>query len=269
MRYLHVFAQPSLRTTLAPPGRGALRRATATRRRAGPTRKEELVVTTGRAAAAEFVGTFAIVFLAAGSLLYGADVVGVALAYGLAVAAMVSVTVPLSGGVFNPAIQVALWVTGTMSTTRSALYLVAQLTGAAAAAFVLKWVAGPVFEGVAGTSPAVPAVAPGLAAGKAVVVEALLTFFVVWAYLATVADDHPRAATGAGLAVGFTVTAGAVAALSLTGAAMNPARWFGPALAGADWTNWWVWIVGPLAGGVIAGVGSWFLFRHGRDRRTP
>jgi len=224
---------------------------------------------TGKAAIAEFVGTFALVFFGAGTVVAtgGQDVLAIAFAYGLAVAVMVSVMVRISGGVFNPAIQTALWVTGKMSSVRSAVYLVAQLAGAAAAAYLLRYVApGPAFDAVSGGTPAVAA---GYAVGKAVVVEATLTFFLVWAFFGAVIDRGGSSASIGGFVVGLVITIDVLAGSSLTGAAMNPARWFGPALATGDWSTWWVWIVGPIAGGVVAGVGYWFLYLNRAEPATP
>ena len=96
----------------------------------------------GKAAVAEFIGTFALIFFGAGAIVMtgGGDLVAIALAHGLAIAIMVSIMAHISGGVFNPAIQVALWVTGKMPTGRSGVYIVAQLLGAVAAAATLKYI---------------------------------------------------------------------------------------------------------------------------------
>jgi MIP family channel proteins len=223
----------------------------------------------GKAAVAEFIGTFALIFFGAGAIILtqGSDWVAIALAHGVAIAIMVSMMAHLSGGVFNPAIQVALFVTGKMPAARSGIYIVAQLLGAAAAAFALKgfWPSS-MFDAVNGGAAAV---SPDISAGTAVLIEALTTAFLVWAVFATAVDDRgPFKATG-GLTIGLTITLAIFATGSLTGAALNPARWFGPALATGDWTDWWVWIVGPVCGGVIAGVAYLFLFLKGKEPATP
>jgi aquaporin Z len=223
----------------------------------------------GKAAVAEFVGTFALIFFGAGSIIMtgGQDLVAIALAHGLAIAIMVSIMAQISGGAFNPAIQIALWVTGKMPTTRSAVYIGAQLLGAAAAAYLLKYLLPAAqWDSVTG---GIPAVASGFALGKAVVLEATLTFFLVWTVFGTVVDERGSFAKTAGFAIGLIITVDIFVGAAYTGAAMNPARWFGPALATNDWTNWWVWIVGPIAGGIIAGVGYWYLFLRGRETATP
>jgi MIP family channel proteins len=225
----------------------------------------------GKAAVAEFIGTFALIFFGAGAIIMtgGQDLVAIALAHGLAIAIMVSLMAHISGGVFNPAIQVSLWVTGKMPTARSAVYIVAQLAGAVAAAYMLKYIAPAALFDEVTVRGGIPAVAPGLAVGKAVVIEALLTFFLVWAVFGTAVDERGPFAKTAGFTIGLVITLDIFAAGAYTGAAMNPARWFGPALATGDWTNWWVWIVGPVAGGIIAGVGYWFLFLRDRESLTP
>ena len=225
----------------------------------------------GRAAAAEFVGTFALIFFGAGAVILFAngkvDLVGVALANGLVIAIMVSQMGHLSGGVFNPAIQAALWATGKMSTARSAIYLGAQLLGAVAAAYLLRFlVPGPTFQAGAGGAPTLAA---GLAASKGILFEAVGTFFLVWAVFATMVDDRGPFDRTAGFTIGLTITFGVLAIGPWTGGAFNVARWFGPALAASDFTDWYVWIVGPLAGGIVAGVLYWALFLKGKEPATP
>jgi aquaporin TIP len=224
----------------------------------------------GKAAVAEFIGTFALIFFGAGAIIMtgGQNLVAIALAHGLAIALMITIMGHISGGVFNPAIQIALWVTGKMPTSRSAVYIVAELLGGVAAAFFLKYIGPtPAFDAVKG---GIPAVADGFAVGKAVVLEAMMTFFLVWAVFGTAVDDRKASwAQIAGFAIGLTITIDIFVGGALTGAAMNPARWFGPAVATSDYTNWWVWIVGPIAGGIIAGVAYWYLFLRGREPATP
>ena len=224
---------------------------------------------TGKAAVAEFIGTFALIFFGAGTIIAtgNGDLLAIAFAHGLAIAIMVSLMAHISGGVFNPAIQIALWVTGKMPTRRSAVYIVAELAGAVAAAAILKYFfPAPAFDSVNGGTPAV---APGLAIGKAVLVEAVATFFLVWAVFGTAVDDRGAFAKTGGFTIGLVITIDILAVGGLTGAAMNPARWFGPALITGTWSNWWVWIVGPTAGGIIAGVAYWYLYLQGKEPATP
>jgi glycerol uptake facilitator-like aquaporin len=95
------------------------------------------------------------------------------------------------------------------------------------------------------------------------------TFFLVWAVFATIVDDRGPFGTTAGFTIGLTITVGILAMGPWTGGAFNPARWFGPALASGHWDDWYVWIVGPIAGGVLAGVAYWFLFLKDKEPATP
>jgi len=227
------------------------------------------VESTGKAAVAEFIGTFALIFFGAGTVIAtgNGNLLAIALAHGLAIAIMVSLMGHISGGVFNPAIQIALWVTGKMPTRRSVVYLIAELAGAVAAAALLKYFSpAPAFDAVNGGTPAV---APGYAIGKAVLVEAVASFFLIWAVFGTAIDDRGAWNKIGGFAIGLVITIDILAVGAITGAAMNPARWFGPALITGTWTNWWVWIVGPIAGGIIAGVAYWYLYLQGKEPATP
>ena len=226
---------------------------------------------TGKAVVAEFIGTFALIFFGAGSVILALngqlDLVGVALTHGLVIAIMVSQMGHLSGGVFNPAIQIALWVTGKMSSSRTAAYIAAQMLGAVAAAYLLKFlVPTGIYEGGAGGAATLGG---GMSAGKGILMEAVGTFFLVWAVFATAVDDRGPFAKTAGFTIGLTITFGILAIGPFTGAAFNPARWFGPALAAGQWADWYVWIVGPIAGGVLAGVSYWSLFLRDREPATP
>jgi aquaporin TIP len=229
------------------------------------------VESNGKAAIAEFIGTFSLIFFGAGSVvLYlngQLDLVGVALAHGLVIAIMVSQMAHLSGAVFNPAIQIALWVTGKMPSSRTVVYLGAQLLGAAAAALLLKFlVPAQAFDAALG---GVTTLGDGISSGKGILLEAVGTFFLVWAVFATVVDDRgPFDKTG-GFTIGLTITFVIFAIGPWTGAALNPARWFGPALASGHWDDWFVWIVGPVAGAVLAGVAYWGLFLRDKEPATP
>ena len=226
---------------------------------------------TGKAAIAEFVGTFALIFFGAGSvILYlngQLDLVGVALAHGLVIAVMVSQMAHLSGGVFNPAIQVALWVTGKMPSSRTLIYVGAQLLGGVCGALLLKFlVPAQTFEAAFGGTPTL---GDGISSGKGILLEATGTFFFVWAVFATIVDDRGPFGTTAGLTIGLTLTFAILAIAPWTGAALNPARWFGPALASGQWGDWFVWIVGPVAGAILAGVGYWGVFLRDKEPATP
>ena len=226
---------------------------------------------TGTAAIAEFVATFALIFVGAGAVILNMngqlDLTGVALAHGLVLAIMVSVTAHLSGGLVNPAVTIALWVTGRLPTVRAGVLIVAQLAGAIAGAFLLKFVI-PVELFDAGGGGA-PALGDTIAVGKAVVIEAITTFFLVFAVFGTTVDDRGPFSKTAGLTIGLVLAFDIMAFGPYTGAAMNPARWFGPALATTEFSDWFVWIVGPVAGAIIAGVLYWSAFLKDREASTP
>ena len=204
-----------------------------------------------RRSVAEFVGTFALIFIGAGSVIYG-DIVGVALAHGLTIAVMVSAVGLISGGFFNPAITIAFLVTRRIAPRLAGLYLLVQLVAATLAALLLRWVLPA--SARSGSHLGAPLLGTGISSGKGVAIEAVLTFFLVWVVFATAVDPRGTFKQIAGLAIGFTIALDALMGLGLTGAAMNPARAFGPQLVGNHWGHFWVWYVGPIAGGAIAAL---------------
>jgi aquaporin TIP len=212
-------------------------------------------VETSRSAFAELVATFALVFVGAGASItsgFGLDLTGVALAHGLVLGAMISVTAHLGGGMANPAVSIGLWVAGRLSTARTVALIGAQVLGAVAAGYLLRYlVPETAFSSASGGTPVV---ASTLAVGKAIVFEAVCTFFLVFAAFGAVVDERGRSRTGGGFTVGAVFAFGILAFGPFTGAAMNPARWFGPALASGSWNDWYVWIAGPVSGGIIAAV---------------
>jgi aquaporin Z len=200
---------------------------------------------------AEFVGTFALIFVGAGSVIYG-DVVGVALAHGLVIAVMVSAVGLISGGFFNPGLTIAFLVTRRIAAPLAVFYLLVQFGAAALAALLLKWVLPAAAE--SGAKLGAPVLGTGISSGKGLAVEAVLTFFLVFVVFATAVDPRGTFKQIAGLAIGFTISLDALMAVGLTGAAMNPARAFGPELVGNHWSHFWLWYVGPIAGGAIAAL---------------
>jgi aquaporin TIP len=203
-----------------------------------------------RRAVAEAVGTFTLVFAGVGSIVVGADLVGVALAHGLAIAVMVSAVGHISGGHFNPAVTFAFLVTRRIDPGMAVVYWVAQLAGATLAALALRGVFSPDSALDAG----VPVLAEGVGAGPGLLLEIVLTFFLVWVIFATAADPRGTFTSIAGLAIGLTITLDVLAGGPVTGAAMNPARAFGPELVQWVWSDAWLYWVGPLAGAALAGL---------------
>jgi MIP family channel proteins len=209
---------------------------------------------------AEFLGTFALVFFGEGAIcadqfLHGAGnvgLLGIAAAHGLAIAIMVSALGHISGGHFNPAVTIGFWVTKRVSTLEVALYWVAQLAGAVAAAFLLKaLIPEDTWRAVALGTPELVRDLPRL---SAMILEAVTTFFLVLMVFATAVDERGTFRAIAGFGIGISITLGILVAGPFTGGALNPARAFGPALASSHWANWGVYWVGPLAGGFLAGL---------------
>jgi aquaporin Z len=180
---------------------------------------------------------------------------------------MVSVTGHISGGQVNPAVTIALWAAGKIGTQRGAVLIVAQLVGAVMGALLLRYAVGDAAFDAGGAGA--PALAPGVAVGRGIVIEAILTFFLVFVVFGTVVDDKGPWNKTAGFTIGFTIAFDILAFGPLTGAAMNPARWFGPALVGGIWENAVVWVVGPISGAIIAGVLYTAVLLRGREPATP
>jgi MIP family channel proteins len=156
----------------------------------------------------------------------------------------------ISGAHFNPAITIGFWVTKRMGTLETGLYWISQLAGAVAASFLLKVVVPEdVWRAV---NLGTPAPATGFTVASGMILEAVLTFFLVWVVFATAVDERSSFRGVAGYAIGLTVCMGVLAGGPFTGAALNPARAFGPALATGYMTNHGMYWVGPLFGGAVA-----------------
>ena len=222
---------------------------------------------------AEAVGTFLFFFVGMGAVVLGSHtgdggggLVGVALAHGLALAVLVSALGPISGGHFNPAVTLGVWITGRIDATRAGLYVAAQLAGGLAAGLALRMVfPESSWEPVALGTPAIGA---GISVLGAIVIEAILTIMLLLAVFGTAIDR--RAPRIGGLAIGLAVAADILMGGPLTGAAMNPARWFGPAVASGTFADWYVWWIGPLLGAAIAAlVYRYWLEERGEPEITP
>jgi len=209
---------------------------------------------------AEAVGTFLFFFVGAGAVVLTADasispgLVGVALAHGLALAVLVSAFGAISGAHFNPAVTVAARLAGKIEWSHAVMYVVAQLIGALAAGFLLRAVLPEALWSA--TNIGTPALGSGIGVWAGIAIEAVLTLLLVLAVFGTAIDA--RAPKIGGLAIGLAVAADIFMGGPLTGAAMNPARWFGPAVASGAYADWYVWWVGPLIGAIVAAV----LYRY-------
>ncbi|MEX0833932.1 MAG: MIP family channel protein [Actinomycetota bacterium] len=223
-----------------------------------------------RAWPAEFIATFALVFIGAGAVVMsvdglGGDLLGVAIAHGLTLAIMVTATAHLSGGHVNPAVTIGLWVTGRVESARAVCYILAQLAGGAAGALALKLLLPEKLTEAGGLGTPVVNHSLGMSDGAAVGLEAVLTFFLVFTVYATAADERGPAGRLGGFAIGLVLTIDILVGGPLTGAAMNPARAFGPELVSGTWTGWWVYWVGPIIGGLVAGLVYWLVFLRQRE----
>jgi aquaporin TIP len=211
-----------------------------------------------RRGAAEFVGTFALIFVGCAAVAYARTLTDVALAHGLVIAVFVSALGFISGGHFNPAVTLGFLITRRIAPVLAVFYWVVQMGAAVLAALLLNWV----LPNAVATSSNLgsPSLGGGISAGAGVVIEAVLTFFLVFVVFATAVDPRGAFAQISGLAIGFTIALDIYMGGLLTGAAMNPARAFGPMLVSDTWNNWWVWYIGPCAGGVIAAAAYELLY---------
>ena len=206
---------------------------------------------------AEFVGTFALCFIGQGAVcvhyITGSSDSGllqVAIAHGLALATMITALGHISGGHFNPAVTFGFLITGRQSLGAAIGYWISQLLGAVVASFLLRgFFSTQIWQA---TRLGAAQISPEINAGSAVLIEAILTFFLVTAVWGSAVDD--RAPKLGGFVIGLTVTMDILMAGPLTGAAMNPARAFGPALANGVFSDHWVYWVGPLVGGGLAAL---------------
>jgi MIP family channel proteins len=203
---------------------------------------------------AEFIGTFALVFIGGGAIMMvqhtgnSAGLLQVALAHGLILALMVSAFMNVSGGQFNPAVTLAFLVGRRITPTVAGVHIVAQFVGAVVAAFALKMtMPSALFVAAQGGGQSI---ALDVTAMQAIMLEAIATFFLMAVIYGTaVADTAPKIG---GLAIGLTIAADILAIGPLTGASMNPARSFGPAIASGVMAGQFIYWVGPILGAIVA-----------------
>ena len=203
----------------------------------------------------EFLGTCIFFFIGAGVIITNqfsngaVGLLGIAIAHGVTLAVMISAFGGISGGHFNPAVTFGVMVSRRISVALGLQYMVAQLIGGVLAGLLLHVVFPS--ELCASVHLGTPAVAGGVSLGTAVLIEAILTFALVTSVFGTAID--PRAPKIGGFGIGLTVLVDILVGGPLTGASMNPARTFGPGLVAGFWENHWVYWVGPLIGGGLAG----------------
>lgn len=227
-----------------------------------------------KAALAEFISTLIFVFAGEGSGMAfnkltdngattpaGLVAASIAHAFGLFVA--VAVGANISGGHVNPAVTFGAFVGGNITLLRGILYWIAQLLGSTVACLLLKFSTN-------GLTTSAFALSTGVGVWNAVVFEIVMTFGLVYTVYAT-AVDPKKGSLGviAPIAIGFIVGANILAGGAFDGASMNPAVSFGPALVSWSWDNHWVYWVGPLIGGGLAGLVYDFFFISSTHEQLP
>jgi len=205
-----------------------------------------------RRASAEGLAAFALVFAGCGAIVADAQydgalgAVGVSLVFGLIIMVMIYATGHLSGAHINPAVTLAFTLTRHFSPRDAVAYIGAQLTGAVVGALTLLavWTDKPAQLG---------STVPSVATGSAFVYELVLTAFLMFVIIA-VATDTRAVGAAAAIAIGGTVALDALFGGPVTGASMNPARSFGPALVSGTWTDFWVYVAGPIVGAALGAL---------------
>ncbi|HKW43823.1 MAG TPA: aquaporin [Thermoplasmata archaeon] len=213
-----------------------------------------MAIATWRKAIAEFIGTFTLIFIGAGAIIStgGSSLLLIALAHGLAIGVMVSALARFSGAHFNPAVTLGALAGRQISIRLAIIYWMSQLLGGTAGAFALLGI----FP-VATWQPshlATPALGANVTVSSAILLEAILTFFLAIVIYGTGIDPKGTFNAVGGLAIGLTISIDIMMGGPLTGAAMNPARWFGPAVVSQFFDNWYVYWIGPFLGATIAGL---------------
>jgi MIP family channel proteins len=214
---------------------------------------------------AESLATFALVFAGCGAIVIDSErggslgATGIAAAFGLVIMAMIYATGHLSGAHINPAVSVAFVATRHFPLREAAVYVPAQLAGATAGALLLR-------EVWHGTPADLGATVPSVGSGSAVVYEAVMTGFLMFVIMA-VATDTRAIGAAAAVAIGGTVALDSLFGGGATGASMNPARSFGPALVSREWQDFWIYVVGPLGGALVAAFA--YELARGPDPATP
>ncbi|HEU5425190.1 MAG TPA: MIP family channel protein [Nitrolancea sp.] len=221
--------------------------------------------TPSQRAAAEAVGTFGLVFAGCGAIMIdmvsgGAIThVGVALTFGLIITTMIYATGHISGAHFNPAVTLAFAATRHFPLALVPVYLAAQFGGAVAASLALRLLFGDVAH--------LGATLPAGGAGQSLVLEVVLTFFLMFVII-SVATDTRAVGQAAALAIGGTVGLEAMFAGPICGASMNPARSLAPALVSGTWTAQWLYVVGPIVGALLGALMYQGLRGHSGDAET-
>lgn len=215
------------------------------------------IASLGQRALVEAVGVFFLTFIGAGAViasafssLGGAGLLAIALANGLALGLAVSFAMNISGGHINPAITIAAFANKAIKAKDALVYIAAQFAGAIIAGVLLVMI----YPAAVGMSVGygTPSLGYSITPLQGIIFEAIMTFILAFTIMGTTVDS--RAPKIAGFGVGLAVVIDVLAGGPFTGAAMNPARWFGPALASGAFSNWYVYIIGPLVGALVAAI---------------
>jgi MIP family channel proteins len=213
----------------------------------------------GRAYLAEFLGTFFLCFAGIGAILSGTPAVGaaggllaIALAHGLALSVAVNAFGGISGAHFNPAVTIGMAVTQRIGVAAAGVYIGVQLLGAVAASLMCRAIFPP--EAVAQGLLGLPLPQAWVSTGSLILAEAVMAFVLMLAIYGTAIDDRGRAVKIGGFGIGLTVAFNILAVGAITGASMNPARSFGPALVSGIWSFHIYYWIGPILGAVLAAL---------------
>jgi aquaporin NIP len=217
-----------------------------------------------RRALAEGFAAFCLVFAGCGAIVTDATnggplgVIGTALVFGLVIMAMVYATGHLSGAHINPAVTIAFTLTRHLPPRQALSYIAAQLAGATVAALVLLaiWPDKPADLG---------ATVPTIGVGSALVYETVMTALLMFVVMAVATDTRAEGAAAA-IAIGGAVGLDALFGGPLTGASMNPARSFGPAVASGEWQNFWIYLIGPIGGAALGALAYQLVRVQSADR---
>ena len=214
---------------------------------------------TGRKLVAEAIGTFLLCFAGIAAILStqppvnsGIGLVGIALAHGLAFSIAISTFGGISGGHHNPAVTLGFLTVGRISVVLAVLYIVSQLVGATIAAIACKYIFPDlaVTKGMLG----IPLPADGVTVPVVLVTEFILTFLLMTSVYGVAVDERGKSVKIGSFAIGLTVTFGILGAGAISGASMNPARSFGPALVANHFDWHWCYWVAPVAGAIVAAL---------------
>ncbi len=223
---------------------------------------------------AELLGTFALIFIGSGSVCAnyylvqsgspGFGLLGIAIAFGFVVVAVAYSLGYISGAHINPAVTVSMIATRRIKAGVGGMYIVSQIAGATLAGYLLKMLFP---EALASVFLGTCVLGSSVNVTQAIVMEAVITFLLVFVVYATVIDKRSTPAL-AGLAIGFVVLFGVMVGGAISGGSMNPARVFGPAMASGHFANHYVWWIGPIVGGLVAGFTYDILFSE-KKKQLP